>query len=117
MGGALPGMRRERGPLSRFEALWECRMWHPKSQFSLRAGTILKVSHIPLALWLTAIWMFANLSQLSSHEAGRRLGITQESAQSMVRRIKCALKKSEQQRRSQLELSVRDRRSGPLRWE
>ena len=90
---------------------------HPKSQFSLRAGTIFEDSHIPLGLWLTAIWMLANLSQLSSHEAARRLGITQKSAWSMLRRIKSALKKAAQKRNSQCELSVRDRRSGSLGWE
>jgi hypothetical protein len=98
-------------------ALWECKMRHPKSQFSIRAGTIFEDSHIPLGLWLAAIWMEANLSQTSSHEVARRLGITQKSAWSMLRRIKCALRKADEKRHHQVELSVRDRQSDSLHWE
>ena len=97
--------------------VWECRMRHPKSQFSVRAGTIFEDSHIPLGLWLAAIWMLANQGRPSSHEVARRLGITQKSAWSMLRRIKCAWKKAEEKRNSQSDLSVRDRQSGSLRWE
>jgi hypothetical protein len=97
--------------------LWECRARHPKSQFSIRVGTIFEDSHLPLGLWLAAIWMVANLAKPSSHEVARRLGITQKSAWSMLRRIKCASNKAEEKRYSQLELSVRDRQSGSPRWE
>jgi hypothetical protein len=97
--------------------VWECRTQHPKSQFSVRAGTIFEHSHISLGLWLTAIWMLANRVRPSSHEVARRLGITQKSAWSMLRRIECAWKKAEEKRFSQFELSVRDRRPGSLRWE
>lgn len=92
--------------------LWECKTRHPKSQFSLRAGTIFEDSHIPLALWLAAIWVEANLSQTSSHEVARRLGVTQKSAWSLLRRIRCARRKAAEKRSAQLELSVRDRLSG-----
>jgi hypothetical protein len=92
--------------------LWECRMRHPRAQFSVRVGTIFEDSHIALGLWLTAIWMVANLSQLSSHEVARRLGITQKSAWSMLRRIKCATKAAESKRLSQPGTSVRERQSG-----
>jgi predicted DNA-binding protein (UPF0251 family) len=91
--------------------LWECRMRHPKAQFSVRVGTIFEDSHIALGLWLTAIWMVANLSQLSSHEVARRLGITQKSAWSMLRRIKCATTVAEGNRFSQPAMSVRERQT------
>lgn len=97
--------------------LWECRERHPKSQFSIRAGTIFEDSHVPLGLWLTAIWMVANLERPSSYEVARRLGITQKSAWSMLRRIKCASRKADEKRHSQFELSVRDRQSGSLNRE
>jgi hypothetical protein len=97
--------------------LWECRKRHPKSQFSIRVGTIFEDSHIPLGLWLAGIWMVANLTKPSSHEVARRLGITQKSAWSMLRRIKCASKTAEEKRDSQFGLSVRDRQSESLRWE
>ena len=88
--------------------LWECRSKHPRSQFSVRAGTILEDSHIPPGLWLVAIWMVANTGIPSSHELARKLGITQKSAWSMLRRIKCARQKA---LAAQPGLSVRERRS------
>jgi hypothetical protein len=97
--------------------LWECRARHPKSQFSIRAGTIFEDSHISLGQWLTAIWMLANLDRPSSHEVARRLGITQKSAWSMLRRIKCASHKADEKRHSHFELSVRDRKSASPNWE
>jgi len=74
--------------------LWECKARHAKSQFSARVGTILEGSHIRLPIWMTAIWMTANEAKVSSHEVARRLGITQKSAWSMLRRIKSAHKKA-----------------------
>jgi hypothetical protein len=91
--------------------LWECRAKHPKSQFRIRAGTIFEDSHIAVGLWLTAIWMVANLSKPSSHEMARRLGITQKSAWSMLRRIKCAREAAKGGASLQSEVSVRDRGS------
>jgi hypothetical protein len=97
--------------------IWECKTRHPKSQFSIRAGTIFEDSHIPLGLWLAAIWMVANLAEPGSHEIARRLGITQKSAWSMLRRIKCGCRKATEMRDPQFELSVRDRLSGSLVWD
>jgi hypothetical protein len=94
--------------------LWECRTRHPLSQFSIRVGTIFEDSHIPLGLWLTAIWMMANQVKLSSHELARRLGITQKSAWSMLRRIKNAWQEASDRRQSQS--SVRDRDTESLPW-
>ncbi len=92
--------------------LWECKTKHPKSQFSIRAGTMFEDSHIPVASWLTAIWMVANREAPSSREMARRLGITQKSAWSMLRRINSGRKIITE---GQAELSVRD--FGSLRRE
>jgi hypothetical protein len=92
--------------------LWECKSRHPKSQFSIRAGTIFEDSHIPLGLWLTAIWMAANAPKPSSHEVARRLGITQKSAWSMLRRIRLAWQQPIPDAEYQSELSVRERETG-----
>jgi hypothetical protein len=81
--------------------LWECKTRHAKSQFSIRLGTIFEDSHIPLGLWLAAIWIVANGALPSSHEVGRRLGITQKSAWSMLRRIKCGWQDTGGERNSQ----------------
>ena len=41
-------------------SLWECTSSHPRSQFSVRAGTLFEDGHIPLRNWLIAIWILAN---------------------------------------------------------
>jgi hypothetical protein len=97
--------------------LWECKTRHPRSQFSIRTGTILEDSHIPVHLWLAAIWMAANAARPNSHELARRLGITQKSAWSLLRRIKFASQKSSGGAEAQRESAVRDREAGSLRRE
>src|SRR6266853_2042470 len=37
--------------------LWQCKARHPKSQFSVKVGTIMEDSALGLDKWLTAIWM------------------------------------------------------------
>ena len=73
--------------------LWQCRdRSHPKSQFSIKVGTIFEDSPIGLDKWLTAMWMLANCKNgVSSHEMGRTLGITQKSAWFMLHRLRLAL--------------------------
>jgi hypothetical protein len=97
--------------------LWECKTRHPRSQFSIRAGTIFEDSHIPLGVWLAAIWMVSNLVKLSSREVARRLGITQKSAWFMLRRIECAWQKASEARNVQSDLLVRDPEPGSRPWE
>jgi hypothetical protein len=71
--------------------IWECKTKHPKTQFSVRVGTILEDSHVSLGQWLTAIWSIANSGKrISSYEMARHLGVTQKSAWFMLRRINCA---------------------------
>jgi hypothetical protein len=73
-------------------SLWECTSSHPRSQFSVRAGTVFEDSHIPLRNWLVAIWILANSeTPVSSYQMATRLAITQKSAWFMLRRIGCAL--------------------------
>src|ERR1700722_14282470 len=35
---------------------WECREKHPKRRFSLKTGTIMEDSPLPLEKWLPALW-------------------------------------------------------------
>jgi hypothetical protein len=98
--------------------LWECKAKHPKSQFSVRAGTIFEDSHIPPGFWLTTIWMVANSGMPSSHQLAHLLGITQKSAWSMLRRVKVAWQRaSAGEADAQSELAVRDRMPGTPPWE
>lgn len=73
--------------------VWQCKTRHPKSQFSIKVGTIFEDSAIGLDKWLTAMWLMANSKNgVSSHEVARSLGITQKSAWHMVHRIRLAMK-------------------------
>ena len=71
---------------------WECREKHEKRRFSLKTGTIMEDSPLPLEKWLAALWMEVNCkNSISSWEAHRTLGITQKSAWFMLHRIRHAL--------------------------
>lgn len=73
--------------------VWQCKTRHPKSQFSIKVGTIFEDSAIGLDKWLTAMWLVANSKNgVSSHEVSRSLGITQKSAWHMVHRIRLAMR-------------------------
>jgi transposase-like protein len=72
--------------------LWQCKSRHPKSQFSVKVGTIMEDSALPLDKWLVAIWMQTNMKNgVSSWEIHRSLGITQKCAWHMLHRIRLAL--------------------------
>ena len=65
----------------------DCRM-----HFSVRHGTILDRSHIPLRKWAIAIYLVAtNLKGVSSMKLHRDLGITQKSAWHMLHKIRYAM--------------------------
>jgi len=72
--------------------MWECKVQHPRKQFSCKVGTIFEDSALPLDKWLIAIWMIANCKNgVSSYEIGRALGVTQKSAWFMLHRIRLAM--------------------------
>jgi transposase-like protein len=72
---------------------WECREKHPKRRFSLKTGTIMEDSPLPLEKWLAAYWYEANCkNSISSYEIHRELGVTQKTAWFMLHRIRFAIK-------------------------
>jgi transposase-like protein len=72
--------------------VWQCKTRHPKSQFSIKVGTIFEDSAIGLDKWLVAFWLLANSKNgVSSHELARSVGITQKSAWHMLHRIRLAM--------------------------
>jgi transposase-like protein len=72
--------------------VWQCKTRHPKSQFSIKVGTIFEDSALGLDKWLMAMWMVANCKNgVSSWEMHRTLGITQKSAWHMLHRVRLAL--------------------------
>ena len=60
-----------------------------RRHFSVRYGTILERSHIPLRKWAIAIYLIAaSLKDVSSMKLHRDLGITQKSAWHMLHKIR-----------------------------
>ncbi|HEY4360673.1 MAG TPA: IS1595 family transposase [Bryobacteraceae bacterium] len=71
--------------------LWQCKARHPKSQFSVKVGTIMEDSALGLDKWLTAMWMIANCeNSVSSWEIHRSVGVTQKNAWHLMHRIRLA---------------------------
>jgi transposase-like protein len=72
--------------------VWQCATHHAKRQFSVKVGTIMEDSAIPLDKWLTAMWLLTNCKNgISSYEIARDLRITQKSAWFVLHRIRLAM--------------------------
>jgi transposase-like protein len=72
---------------------WKCYGKHPRSQFSLKVGTIFEDSPIGLEKWLPTVWLLVNCKNgISSYEVGRALGVTQKTAWFMLHRVRKALR-------------------------
>ena len=71
---------------------WNCRIKHPRRQFTLKTGTLFEDSPLPLSKWLPALWLIVNCKNgVSSYEVARALGVTQKTAWFMGHRIRTAL--------------------------
>jgi len=71
---------------------WKCYAKHPKSQFSLKVGTLFEDSALGLQKWLPALWLVTNCKNgISSYELARALGVTQATAWFMLSRLRLAL--------------------------
>jgi transposase-like protein len=63
-----------------------------KKQFTIKVGTIMEDSAIPLDKWMTAAWLICNCKNgISSYEIGRDLGVTQKTAWFLDHRIRAAM--------------------------
>ncbi len=72
--------------------VWKCRGKHDSQKFSIKVGTIMEDSPIPLEKWLPAIWLITNAKNgISSYELHRALGVTQKTAWFMNHRIRLAM--------------------------
>ena len=72
--------------------VWQCKVRHQKSQFSIKVGTIFEDSALGLDKWLVAMWLLANCKNgISSHELAKAVGVTQKSAWHMLHRIRLAM--------------------------
>ena len=71
---------------------YRCREKGCKRGFSLKAGSIMEDSPLPITKWVPAIWFVLNHKNgVSSYEVARALGIHQQSAWFMMHRIRKAI--------------------------
>jgi hypothetical protein len=71
---------------------WKCPKVHPKREFSIKVGTVMEDSPIPLDKWLMAAWMITNCKNgVSSYEIERDLKVTQKTAWFMLHRIRLVM--------------------------
>jgi transposase-like protein len=75
---------------------WTCAKHHAKREFSIKVGTIMEDSAVPLDKWLMAMWMVTNCKNgVSSYEIARDVKVTQKSAWFMLHRIRLAMQDDE----------------------
>jgi len=70
---------------------WKC--YGCRKPFSVKVGTIFESSHIPMRLWLQAIFLISSSKKgISSNQLSRTLGVTLKSAWFMSHRIREAMR-------------------------
>jgi transposase-like protein len=75
-------------------SVWECRETHAKKRFSIKTGTVMEDSPLPLEKWLMVMWLEANAkNSVSSYEVHRAIGVTQKSAWFMQQRVRLAMQR------------------------
>ena len=71
---------------------WTCAKHHTKREFSVKVGTVMEDSAIPLSKWLIATWQITNCKNgISSYEIADAVKVTQKSAWFMLHRIRLAM--------------------------
>jgi hypothetical protein len=71
---------------------WTCAKHHNKREFSIKVGTVMEDSAIPLDKWMMTTWMVTNCKNgVSSYEIARDVKVTQKSAWFMLHRIRLAM--------------------------
>ncbi|HVB54907.1 MAG TPA: IS1595 family transposase [Candidatus Acidoferrales bacterium] len=78
--------------LSEKRRTWTCAKHHAKREFSIKIGTVMEDSAIPLDKWMVATWLVTNCKNgISSYEIARDVKVTQKSAWFMLHRIRLAM--------------------------
>src|ERR1700686_4629698 len=87
-----PGCGSEKVSFNANRRTWKCPKHHSKREFSIKVGTVMEDSAIPLDKWLTAMWMILNCKNgVSSCEIAKEVRVTQNSAWFMLHRIRLSL--------------------------
>lgn len=72
--------------------LWQCKNKACKKQFTVKTGSLMEDSPIPVSKWLVVMWLLCNAkNSISSYEIARAIGITQKSAWFMMHRVHAAM--------------------------
>lgn len=67
-----------------------------RKQFTVRQGTIFESSHVPLHVWLMAIYLISGSKKgISSHQLARTLGLTVKTAWFLSHRIREAMREGD----------------------
>ena len=67
-----------------------------RKQFTVRQGTLFESSHVPLHVWLQAIYLIAGSKKgISSHQPSRTLGLTVKTAWFLSHRIREAMREGD----------------------
>ncbi|MFZ0825053.1 MAG: IS1595 family transposase [Terriglobales bacterium] len=87
-----PICRRDDAKFLEKQERWQCKSVHPHRQFSVKVGTVMEDSAVPLEKWLPAVWAIVNdKNGISSWELHRTLGVTQKTAWFMLHRIRLGM--------------------------
>jgi transposase-like protein len=71
---------------------WTCAKHHTKREFSIKVGTVMEDSPIPLDKWMVATWLVTNCKNgISSYQIARDVKVTQKSAWFMLHRIRLVM--------------------------
>src|SRR5437667_83072 len=61
--------------------IWQCKNKDCGEQFSVKVGSVMEDSPIPVGKWMVAFWLAANAkNSISSCEIARAVGVTQKTA-------------------------------------
>ena len=72
---------------------WQCGKRHPGRKFTVKTGSVMEQSKLPLEVWLVAMWLITNAKNgISSYEIHRALGVTQKTAWFLLHRIRFAMR-------------------------
>jgi transposase-like protein len=71
--------------------LWKC--YQCRKQFTVKVGTVFEDSHVPMRLWLQAVYLLCSSKKgISSQQLHRTLGVTLKTAWFMSHRIREAMR-------------------------
>jgi transposase-like protein len=88
--GATDRISKMQGESTRIGA-YKC--YHCRKKFTVKVGTVFEASHVPMHLWLQAVYLMCSSKKgVSSHQLHRTLGVTVKTAWFMSHRLREAMR-------------------------